>query len=82
MKIIKRGTVSNCLLFCLILKLKYGGKVKVRRTAGILENWRKYGVPCAHFYISHGAHDWHFTTDKALRFPQYYGLFRGFVKVY
>ena len=83
MKIIKfNSLISNCLLFCLALKLKYRSKVRIKKTVGLIENFRKNKVLCSHFYIEHKNYKWHFTTDKNLKFPMYYLLFRGYIKIY
>lgn len=83
MKVIKfNSLISNCLLFCLILKFKYRSKVKIKQTMGFMENWRKNKVLCSHFYIEHKGYKWHFTTDENLKFPKYYALFKGYIKIY
>lgn len=83
MKVIKYNTlISNCLLFCLILKLKYGSKVKIRQSMGFVKNWCRNRVLCSHYYIEHNTHKWHFTTDEDLKFPKYYALFKGYIKIY
>lgn len=49
---------------------------------GFMENWKKNKVLCSHFYIEHKGYKWHFTTDEDLKFPKYYTLFKGYIKIY
>ncbi len=70
---------SNCLLAVLMLKLRHPRTVEIRRRSAV-SNWRRYGVFCPHFYAVHGGVEYHFHTDKTLRFPWYFWVFRGYLR--
>lgn len=70
---------SNCLLAVLMLKLRHPRTVEIRHRSAV-SNWRRYGVFCTHFYAVHGGVEYHFHTDKTLKFPQYFGLFDGYLR--
>ena len=81
-KIITRTmfSYSNCLISAVALKLKHWRTVKIIRRSGYV-NFRIYGCFCPHFYAFHKGYEYHFHTDKNLVFPQYFGLFKGYLVV-